>query len=200
MKIVDAFILGGEGPLLITFQQAARDEFGLVSETFYTPAKVRAAERKFGAVQDGMRAFVRAMYENTQEALARDGVDEVVVYRGMATLRWAEGRAPEDLVFDEQVHRADIVMKPQSSWTTSLDEAMKYANERSYANGAPAMVMAARVPRERILATGLTGAAHKAQAEVAVLGGEHNEVWYAGKAQNPAIGFYQLGLLHSGTL
>jgi hypothetical protein len=100
---------------------------------------------------ESARAFVRAQYEATQETLRKQGVDEVVVYRGQP-----------------KIDGSDVSLQPGSSWTLSRSLA---GNIASYSHGENGRILMAKVPASRVLAMPTTGGALQ-QAEVVLLGGK----------------------------
>jgi hypothetical protein len=160
----------------LLLQQAVADEFGLDfeaddlvhgsmmqggSDVLPQFRQLRADPKVYGSV----RAFVRAQYQATQELL-RNTAPAELAYRGM---RFDGGSSP----FPHGVSKTGFDMNPASSW--SLD----YTTARTFASGRPGAdaiaVLAARIPRERILATPLTGQGAKMEYELIVIGSGHSE-------------------------
>ena len=106
------------------------------------------------------RAFVRAVYEETQERLREMGVEKVRLYRGLGL--------PKDVAGSwETGQEVAHPMRPLSSWSLSREMAEKFARASRAGVG---VVLAVDVPRERILSTCLTGLGCLSEAEVLVLG------------------------------
>jgi hypothetical protein len=106
------------------------------------------------------RAFVRAVYEETQERLREMGVEKVRLYRGLGL--------PQDVAGSwETGQEVQHPMRPLSSWSLSREMAEKFARASRVGVG---VVLAVDVPRERIFSTCLTGLGCLSEAEVLVLG------------------------------
>lgn len=113
----------------------------------------------------GLRAFVRTMYDETQEWLEEHDIKELILYRG-ANFVESEGGFP----YNQSTRVYDIETQPMSAFSANLLTAWTFAEdeeERPYR-----MVIAARVPKERILSTCQTGFGCKNEAEAVVLGGK----------------------------
>lgn len=126
----------------LVMQQAIKDEFGLESPVFVrgvadaTKAEVQAGYAEGG---DFMRRFARVQYEHTQEELAKAGITEVSVYRGMRfqTDRPAWAQAGE--------HRPEL--QPANSWSTSDSISLRFGST----------FFTATVPANQVLGSARTG-------------------------------------------
>lgn len=127
-----------------------------------------------------LKAFVRAMYAQTQQRLTELGVPEdgyVTVYRGFTLLqKAAPGLATVDLDRGEFV---DVRLQPMSSFTIDFNIArdfvghgQKYGgDEEGYSTYG--LMSAVRVPRSRVLSTYISGFGAKNEYEVVLLGGKY---------------------------
>ena len=141
----------------LAVQRAARDEFNL-HDTYgrENESTKRFIDDVYDKHSKALRAFVREQYNHTQEWLAKNGIKEVTLYRGM---RAATG--PEETESEEEV-----ALQPLSSFSTDPDVAMGFTG-----SGEHDIVMAMRVPASRILGSCQTGFGCKNEAEMVVLGG-----------------------------
>lgn len=101
------------------------------------------------------RAFLRAMYDNTQTFLAEHGVEEVVLYRG------ADYEEPQ-----VKGTRRTAVENVMESWSREFNSAAEFAGKEL--DGA---IIRTVVPASRILATPFTGFGCLHEGEFVVLGG-----------------------------
>lgn len=146
-------------PKSLAMQEAAQDEFGLKGTAGWnqtdlsndTRAKTDDDYAKNG---DLYRAFLRAQYESTQEYLAKNGVKELGLYRGV------KGITPEQAT----------QLRPLSAWSYSLSEAQNFAW-----GGGAGLLLAAMVPADRVLSCARTGIGCLNEKEVVVLGNGDGE-------------------------
>jgi|GEM_PF-2479630 len=166
-------------PLWASLQEAIGSEFELSAarETLASPvgkSALRMADKYLGDLQPGLRALVREMYNNTQDFLAKEGITEVPVYRGLYFNKLPDGISWKTLKNDYQV--ITIRMNPASSFSLDAEKASAFAGGGRYQ-----VVIAARVPAQDILSIPLTGAGVRDEAEVIVLGSQQ-DVWAIGRA------------------
>ena len=154
---------GDNNATAIAMQLAAKDEFGLDTATLghFLTRQVEEAQTYYATQAPGLRAFLRAQYDETQEWLAKEGIEDVLVYRGMG-LTEAEFAAVK-AAGDKGVAR--IGLQPMSSFSGVSEEALSFVPEDSGG------VLTVRVPKERILGSAQTGYGCKNEAEFVVLGG-----------------------------
>jgi hypothetical protein len=129
--------------------------------------EAQAIHEKQGAFN---RAFLRAMYENTQEELQDQGITELVLHRGMS---WSTAEQTPAWVKEQRPWLAaprNLATQPMNSWAGSLDAAVPFSSGEH----AGALV-AMRVPRERILSTARTGFGALPEFEFVVLGNGNDE-------------------------
>jgi hypothetical protein len=157
-------------PMSLALQHATDVEFELDDVSTWDTDKVKP-HGSYDEQPHVYRAFARAMYDETQAWLAKNGITEVTAYRGHS-LDADQIPVPGNI--------ADIKMRPMSSWTTRESVAERFASE--YAKKDSGVVFAARIPAERILALPLTGIGCYDEHELVILGGRMNAaiVWYDG--------------------
>jgi hypothetical protein len=142
----------------VAIQLVANEEFGLENKfpTVDSDTMMEADQ----LAQDnnkGYREVLRTMYKNTQDDLARMGVKELTLYRGVYH---AEG----DETMPDGVYRGEFKTHPIASWSSHFNTAKSFA-ATSYADaavenggeGGQAVIMAAKIPASRILSTSRTG-------------------------------------------
>ncbi|MGA2502000.1 MAG: hypothetical protein ABSH20_30020, partial [Tepidisphaeraceae bacterium] len=156
---------GDHNPVALAVQMAANEEFGLKGTA--EPASVYGATGWRSAVEvtyqdnrDVLRAYVRAEYDNTQEYLRANGIQEVELFRGIA--RGNASLAP--------VSEGQIQSNPLSSWSLSASVAHGFGSDATTPGRFP-YVLSAVVPADRVFSTALTGAGCLPESEVIVLGG-----------------------------
>lgn len=146
----------------VRMQYAVRDEFGLKdSEMKHLDAFVVGYDR-----EDAQnRAFVRAEYERTQAWFKEQGITHVSIFRGMEGSNTDLGGEGQHVPrFGEGYEM--VTMQPASSWTTSVDTAMEFANQQ---DGEP-LVLTSRVPVADVLSTCVTGRGCLTEEEIILLG------------------------------
>jgi hypothetical protein len=178
---------GDSDPISLQFQIAAEQEFGLEANPFvheeFQKRLDYEAERDLppgDAYRDrtiftdeqmaGARKFVRTQYNLTQEMLAKEGVREVVLYRGM---KWPNEPTsiPTEIKSLLSTRRGSGVVavhgNPLSSWST------KYHTADSFTSGHEIRAIAGtKVDARRILSTPYTGFGCLKESEVVLLGGK----------------------------
>lgn len=185
-----AITSGDHNSLSVAMQMAWEEEFGIKgsakwwSSTTVANAQYYLDNPEFRA---GLRRFARVMYDETQAYLARQGVEEVVLYRGIAF-----DQPPPDLRWSGRSLRggsAQVRMQPVSSFSADYETAWDFALSH---DGEYKAVLMARVPRERIAGMARSGYGCFGETEWVVLGGEPsgNEVaaatWrYRGEGSPP---------------
>lgn len=171
-SLVRAWGSGGSNEKFLALQQAIRDEFGLANAA-EMPASAATALQDWQEAQPGLRAFVRAMYENTQATLRANDITEIPIYRGLGFERLPDGLNAS--LFDGQAHEAVLSLRAASSFSADPAQALRFATtpvaeeEISVKN---ALVIAARVPSELVLGLPQTGFGTIREYEIVVLGGE----------------------------
>jgi GNAT superfamily N-acetyltransferase len=158
----------GDGSLpALAMQHAIQKEFGL---TDAVTAHMDLNDPRFQSIiqvnEPAMRAFARAMYDNTQAELAKDGITSMTIYRGMV-FRSPDAVREAGFNPDGQSHTATIAQQPASSWSYDFNVAHTFVGTKQ-----GGVMMAATVPASRILSTMKTGVGCKPEKEVVVLGGK----------------------------
>lgn len=132
----------------LALQHAAQEEFGL-PESAWDAAKhdlqrdedLAAADSIYARGGSALRAFVRAMYEDTQEKLDAAGFgDTLTLYRGQGHL------PPADFTWASR----EIDLQPISSFSSDIRVASRFVRS----DGG---MVAVQVPRSRIIGTARTG-------------------------------------------
>jgi hypothetical protein len=113
-----------------------------------------------------IHAYLEATYENTQEFFKKAGIKELVLYRGM---KLEGGKIEEKWTSQDG---AETALQPLSSFSTSFDTAHYFADSSRNNSKKNCMMIAVRVPIERVFSTALTGAGCLTEAECVVLGGK----------------------------
>lgn len=146
----------------LAMQRAVAEEFGLPIPEFIAGGRQEwnAAEEIYAEWGDALRAFARAQYELTQEELAAEGIDELVLYRGMGGLNVSEILGRDANAWGDRVA---IELQPASSFSAAYDTAYNFSG--SHESG----IIAVRVPRERILGSARTGFGCLSEEEFVVM-------------------------------
>ncbi|MDR7492185.1 MAG: ADP-ribosyltransferase domain-containing protein [Armatimonadota bacterium] len=170
-----------EGSLSMAIQHAAVEELGLSPRTRTRfdldpdlDPHVEEGKKLLAEAGPALRLFLRTMYKQTQERLRAMGVDHVLVYRGI--------RLPVRL----PVGHHEMNLQPLSSFTAEFSIARVFAGVSTMGPSHGA-VIAVVVPRERILATPMTGFGCLDEQEVVVLGDESVPVVAGSLAGPPEI-------------
>lgn len=148
----------------IMMQVLAKEEFKLAGSVLdHIPADVlkavKASIKKEAVEAAGKRAFLRAMYDQTQAQLAAAGIDHVTVYRGLAV--------DANLKAGSSIQAS---MQPMSSTSTHFQTARNFAiDSEAGFNGAP-IIVAMKVPRSAILSSSRTGFGCLSEHEYVTLG------------------------------
>lgn len=159
----------------IMIQEAVAEEFEL--DNFY-----ESSIRKPGVVSridlernmKGLRAFVAAVYDHTQEWLKKHNIDSVILYRGMSM----EKSEADEMHPDEE----EISLQPISSFSTSRAIANEYAGIRERQHAQSAIRLGTRVPANKIFSTAQTGFGCKDESEMLIFGGMHRMAWEEAQA------------------
>jgi uncharacterized protein YjbI with pentapeptide repeats len=143
-------------PASLAMQEAAKDEFGLTKAANWEVDQITqsAADVVYKNQGELYRAFLRAQYESTQEYLAKGGVTELGLFRGMESISVKEaGEAP---------------LRPLSSWAYDSKEAKTFAGDGA--------MLAATIPADRVLSCARTGVGCLNETEVVVLSGDDKNI------------------------
>lgn len=122
----------------------------------------------------GLRAFVRAQYNHTQKMLAEQGIDEIILYRGMkidaATYKKMMGTTKLGEPNQVNVKLTNIQLQPASSFSSEYGTAANFA-AGAWSDEVP-LVMIGRVPAKKILGSARSGYGCLGESEFVVLGGK----------------------------
>jgi len=171
---------GDSNLLSVTMQHAVNEEFGLKARTDHMPMDNPKFADYYAQNGAAYRAFAREMYNATQEELARDGIKEMTLYRGVK-FRTPEQAQEAGFKTDSTAHEATIGQQPASSWSYSFRTAYKFSG----GSAIPGAMVAARVPASRVLSTMKTGFGCKNEQEVVLLGSTDDKVAAQGWGYTP---------------
>ena len=177
-RLLGAWAGGDRSGAYAGLQQAIKDEFGLSGLARMPRTKDNLADLAvWKDAQAGLRAYVRAMYDNTQDWLRANDITEMPLYRAAG---WEMGRLPKAIdpaIFDGEEHEIQAQLRAASSFTIDAETAARFSNMPPFQEGdLPnwSQVIAARVPAELILATPQTGFGSLDEFEAVVLGGKYD--------------------------
>jgi len=116
-------------PASLAVQEAVKKQFNLSDSSDWpmtdeTQSKVTSILSKHGKL---LQSYVQATYDLTQDFLAKQGVQEVTVYRGVSDVASLNGSADSVSIFDVQT-------RPASSWSLSKETARNFAVEFDYSD------------------------------------------------------------------
>lgn len=167
---------GNGNPVSVALQLAARDAFGIPDghvekkaltslnklsheDEVYSqgikqlnPNMTALKPEELPACKEALKEFVHAQYEETQDVLKKQGLDEVYLARGMKF----------DAKHDAKGGAANLRLQPASSFSTSIDTARAFASSGG-------TVFLTKVPRQQILSTYHSGFGCTSEHEVVVL-------------------------------
>jgi len=161
---------GDSNTRAVAMQIAVKEEFGLDAATLSRVADDVLADATEYYQKDAAayRAFFRAQYDETQEWLAKEGIEDVLVYRG-SILSEVEYSSVQSAGGDGVI---GTQLQPMSSFSTEVDVANDFAMQEGTRHG----IYATRVPASRIIGSCQTGTGCKIEAELVVLGDRVDEV------------------------
>lgn len=116
---------------------------------------------KLASFQEGMKDFALAQYHETQDHLAKLGVKELYLVRGM---KFGTG--------DAQPKHVKVKLQPASSFTTAHSTAKSFAGGHS--------LFAVKVPASQVIGSFCTGYGCTSESEVVVLGHENLHAYQIG--------------------
>lgn len=171
---------GDHDPQAVAIQLAAASVFGGEAPRFGIDAEtLNAAHEAYAANRTQYNSTLQSMYAQTQEHLARNGITEVAVMRGMAFDPPPPdfARPPSDPSHGPVISRQPVAVNPLSSWTINPDVAIDFARgqggDLALDHVPPiGMVVVAKIPASRILSTAMTGAGTPHERELVMLGNE----------------------------
>lgn len=158
-----------------------------VHEVFDTPLTASIRDHPYWNRTDefeqaGLRDFVKAVYDETQDQLRSAGIANVTLYRGLTFDHLDElpGVYRESL----EMGPREVAMRPLSSFTTDL------AKTRSFVGRDRGALVSAAFPADRIFSLARTGLGNPFEAEAIVLSGKTRAwVWAWDKPTAPELEF-----------
>jgi hypothetical protein len=162
----------------------------------------RAVDDAYASSGPTYRRFVRAQYDQTQQMLSDMGVSEVGLHRGIrvkdddavalfgaetffvkmddAGSQFADSphgmRRPYGMESPD-VKRGPVGQRPMSSWSTSMEQADRFTSGITLTNderkNTTPLIMSARIPASKIIATPFTGVGCLTEQEVVTLSGDY---------------------------
>lgn len=162
---------GDSSAMAVSLQEAAREEFGLAgtaSPWDVTPDVTEAwrAQQLGDGSLDPIRAYLRAQYEQTQEALSAAGIERVTVTRG-----WAWYRDPPDWARDLDLPEPAVIeMAPMSSYTSDFGTASAFSGS-SGSGMSKTLLSSVEVDRRQVIGYGPHGFGTDYENEWVLLGG-----------------------------
>lgn len=187
---------GDDQPLSVFMQDMARDEFGLndavtnhfgqgarkVLDEYASPFRRNFDHEKF---ENGAKAFLREMYNETQERLASAGIKEVTLFRGWDDGAFSRSDLNKTIINDPafisapsraiHIYEGTVRSQPMSSFSYSPDIAQVFVRTEPATFKRPA-VTAIKVPASSILATPASGYGCLNELEMVVLGNQFKSV------------------------
>jgi hypothetical protein len=162
-------------------QHAAKKVFGLADAPTVHFARSSTAQRLADAKilgGKGFEPYVKAQYEVTQKMLARQGINEVTVARGMSiTFDQARAMGLKPVLSAREIGQrkvwqsADVPLQPLNSFTTDPSVAMQFAKGVTPNRGTVTLVIRGKVPRERVFSNHATGPGWTSWDEWVIKGG-----------------------------
>ena len=137
---------GNDHAECVAMQVVAREEFGLDTDSVYIPSIDPAyggndtLRESLALGTQGRRAFLRAMYDLTQEWFKEQGIDAVVCMRGFGHAHW------DEYAYEGTMQK--VMQQPMSSWAVA---------DRDTARMFGKHILMSIIPREKILSTPRTG-------------------------------------------
>jgi len=153
----------------VALQRVASEAFGVEDTTVaYVEQGFEDIDRIVSKHGQVLRAWVDSVYEDTQALLKELEMDEVVLVRGMG---WDEAAKIPDWVSalpEDEPTRTRAKLNPLSSFASEYSVAIRFATRHEEEQ----MLVAARVPRDKIFSTFRTGPGCAEEYEMLVIGGE----------------------------
>lgn len=166
----------------ILMQLAAQEEFGLKDASIEHINKYAFISK--GEERDTMmmaaKLVVRSMYNETQEQLAKQGIKEVTLYRGMRIEDYTSTLSKDiaDKIYNTEpykcVNKGGISFQPMSSFSGSPSTAIEFFGLDDHSELAVNAFTIIKVPASRILSTPASGFGCLSENEFIVLGGKNN--------------------------
>jgi hypothetical protein len=178
---------GDSNSLAIVVQLAAQEEFGLTTAAV-SHMPLSKARKSAGKLIPGLREFLRAQYNVTQETLKNKGIEELYVMRGQYYTKKMASSFPKTH-FNSSTRKIRITQQPLSSWSTNPSIAGEFANGGQSAEYGS--IMAARVPASRVIGIAKTGYGEAYEYEVVVLGSEDDVTFYGFGKKDATLQYFK---------
>lgn len=148
----------------IMMQLAARTEFGLKGTNIWWEKKVlKEAEVLFKEHGNAARQFLRVMYNDTQEHLAKQGLKTVRIVRGYKGVV----KGVKESTIENPIAEAKIRLQPMSSFTSDINVTSDFVHILD-----DKAIFYSEVPINRILSCPVTGFGCKKEFEYVILGAQ----------------------------
>jgi hypothetical protein len=165
-------------PLAVAIQRAVQKEFGITGSVLPGVTEKTSSQANSilvaanGAGGRILRKIARAVYDNTQDHLAKAGLEEITAFRGM---KWEgrggrAGKFPDELRDKTWGDSLEVKAQPLSSWSLSFGEAGRFGGD-DWKGVQPGLTMATKVPRQLVFSTFTSGTGCLREAEVILLAG-----------------------------
>jgi ppGpp synthetase/RelA/SpoT-type nucleotidyltranferase len=152
----------------LLMQQAMADEFNIPMSAYLSSRndvkEINSKQGKYTKNEKGLRAYVRAVYDTTQEFFKKNGIKEMWVFRGVNSV---DAGIKDNL--DAGLYKADVDLNPLSSFAYQSHVPFGSFNGNQF-------YFAAKVPVSRIFSTANTGFGCLREREAVVMGGD-TEMW-----------------------
>lgn len=155
---------GDDDPMALAVQKVAAKEFNVpYGHLEEKDARVSAdADARVGLYGKGIAAMLHSQYEVTQEMFAKANIKEVVMFRGQGL--------PVSPGTPETFRMEKVSLQPLSSFSVDRETSLNFSAGVLATNEAAVMI-AMKVPVERILGSSVSGFGCIGEAELVVLGG-----------------------------
>jgi len=151
----------------LAIQKAAAEEFGLKETAEWQGEDGDKVDDEYSKNGDLYRAFLRAQYDETQDYLAKNGITQVPLYRGMEFFEDEFNEITGAGGFPE------IATRPLSSFSYDSIVAQKFADGTFSTQGSDykGMVLSGVAPASRVFSCAETGLGCYSEREIVLLGG-----------------------------
>ena len=159
---------GDNKPMSIALQKAANEEFNLKSTIEHFGPQEAFADNILQEFGDGLKAFLRAQYDATQEYFKEKGIEYIALARGMG----ASSLAPD--IANGFYSEINAKLQPLSSFSMDLNQVYDFALGVT-GDDTPhkPVVMVSIVPVNKIFSFPKTGFGCSLEKEVVVFGGTY---------------------------
>jgi hypothetical protein len=155
-------------PLAIAVQLAAQEEFGSAgANIWYSDSVQKSAHTGYlNEHKEGLKAFLREQYNQTQKFFKDNGITHVPIIRGMS---FSSKEEMKGITMNEVV-KQNIALQPLSSFTSNPGTADTFTGTVTGGGGKYKILSAAMIPVERILGCPQTGFGCMNEQELVVIG------------------------------